>query len=95
MTVMRLGVGTLSTVKKGLVQRLEDLEIKGRVENIETTALLRSVKIPRVPETNCFSESSGKQSAYAGVNNYQKSEMIMTIFQIYKVQNNSAFEIPK
>ena len=34
-------------ITKGLVQGLEDLEIRDRVENIRTTALLRSVRIPR------------------------------------------------
>ena len=38
-------VGALDTVIKGLVKRLENLEIKGRVETIQTTALLRSVRI--------------------------------------------------
>ena len=37
--------GALGTVTKGLVQGLGDLEIKGRLENIQTTALLRSVRI--------------------------------------------------
>ena len=37
--------GALGTVTKGLVQGLEDLEIKGRMETIQTTALLRSAKI--------------------------------------------------
>ncbi len=36
-----------STVTKGLVQGLEDLEIRGRVETIQTTALLRSARILR------------------------------------------------
>ena len=40
-------IGTLGTVTKGLLQGLEDLEIRGRVETIQTTALLRSVRILR------------------------------------------------
>ena len=35
------------TVLKGLVRRLEELEIGGRTENIQTTALLRSTRILR------------------------------------------------
>ena len=35
------------TVTEGLVKGLEDLEITGRVETIETTALLRSARILR------------------------------------------------
>ena len=38
-------IGPLGTVTKVLVQWLEDLEITGRVETIQTTALLRSVRI--------------------------------------------------
>ena len=37
----------LGTVTKGLIQGLEDLEITGRVETIQTTALLRSARILR------------------------------------------------
>ena len=43
-TVIPIVIGT---VTKGLVQRLEDLEIRGRVETIKTTALLRSARILR------------------------------------------------
>ena len=31
-------IGLIGTVIKGLVQRLDDLEIRGRMETIETTA---------------------------------------------------------
>ena len=44
-TVIPIVIGALGTVTKGLVQGLEDLEIRGRVETIQTTALLRSAKI--------------------------------------------------
>ena len=37
-------IGALSIVTKGLVQELVDLEIRGRVENTQTTALLKSAK---------------------------------------------------
>ena len=40
-TVIPIVIGTLGTVTKRLVQGLEDLEITGRVEIIQTTALLR------------------------------------------------------
>ena len=46
-TVIPIIIGALDTVTKGLVQGLEDLEIRGRVETIQTTALLRSVRILR------------------------------------------------
>ena len=46
-------IGALGTVTKGLVKGLEDLEIRGRVEAIQTTALLRAARIlTRVQETS-------------------------------------------
>ena len=51
-TIIPIVIGALGTVTKGLEQGLEDLEIKGRVETIQTSALLSSVRILwRVPET--------------------------------------------
>ena len=50
-TVILIVIGALGTVTKGFIQRLNDLEIRGRVETIQTTALLRSARIPgRVQE---------------------------------------------
>ena len=46
-TVIPIVIGTLSTVTKGLVQGLQDMEIRGRVETIQTTELLRSARILR------------------------------------------------
>ena len=40
-------IGALGRVTKGLVQVLEDMKIKGRVETIGTTALLRLARILR------------------------------------------------
>ena len=37
----------LGTVRKGLIQGVEDLEIRGRLKTIQTTALLRSARILR------------------------------------------------
>ena len=60
----------LGTVTKGLVQGLEDLEIKRRVETIQTSALLRSAIIQgRLKETCCHINSNGKSSTNAGVKN--------------------------
>ena len=39
--------GALGTITKGLVRGVEELEIRGRAETIQTTALLRSAKIVR------------------------------------------------
>ena len=40
-------ISTLGTVTEGLVQGLEDLEIIGRVEIIQTTVLMRSARVLR------------------------------------------------
>ena len=72
-TIIPTVTGALGTVTKGLVQGLEDLEIRGRVEIILTTALLGSTRIlRRVLETCCHSNTSEEPSANAGVKNSQK-----------------------
>ena len=51
-TVIAIVIGVLRTILKGLVKGLEDLEIRGQVEAIQTIALLRSSRIlRRVMET--------------------------------------------
>ena len=40
-------IGALGTVTKGLVHGLEEVEIMGRVETVQTIALLRSARIVR------------------------------------------------
>ena len=71
-TVIPIVIGALSTVTNGLVQRLEDLEIRRRVETIQTTALLGSARIlRRVLETCCNSNSSDRPSANTDVKNSQ------------------------
>ena len=47
MTVIPVVVGALGTIPKGLVKRLENLEIRGKVETIQVTALLRSAGMLR------------------------------------------------
>ena len=44
-TVIPIVIGALGTITKILVQGLEDLEIRGRVETTQSTALLRSTRI--------------------------------------------------
>ena len=52
MMVIPFVIGAPGTVTKGLIKGLEDLEIRGRVETIKITALLRATKILiRVLET--------------------------------------------
>ena len=51
-TVIPIVTGALGTLTEGLVQRLEDIGIRGRVETIQTTALLRpAIILRRVLET--------------------------------------------
>ena len=69
MTIIPIVIGAFGTVTKGLLKGLEDLEVGGRVETIQTTALLKTARILRFDETCCFSISSEIPSAYADVNN--------------------------
>ena len=51
-TIVPIVIGALGTVTKGLLKSLEDLEVGGRVETIQTTALLRTARnMRRVLET--------------------------------------------
>ena len=46
-TTMQIEIGAFDTATKGLLKRLENLEVGGRVETIQTTALLRTARILR------------------------------------------------
>ena len=46
-TIVPIVIGALGTITKGLLKGLEDLEIGGRVDTIQTTALLRTTRILR------------------------------------------------
>ena len=46
-TIIPTVIGALGTVTNVLVQGLEDLDSTGRVEAVQSTALLRSVRILR------------------------------------------------
>ncbi len=51
-TIIPTVIGAFGTVTKGLLKGLEDLEVDGRVETIQTIALLRTVRtLRRVQET--------------------------------------------
>ena len=50
--IVPIVIGALLTITKGLLKGLDDLEVGGRVETIQTTALLRTARIlRRVQET--------------------------------------------
>ena len=46
-TIIPSVIGAFGTVTKGLFKGLEDLEVRGRVETIQTTALLTTARILR------------------------------------------------
>ena len=51
-TIIPIVIGAFGTVTKGLLKGLEDLEVGGRVETIQTTTLLGTARIlNRVQET--------------------------------------------
>ena len=71
-TMIPIVIGALGMVPKGLERELKALEIGGRIEFIQATALLKSPRIPRrVMETCLHSDSSEKPSANDGVKNLQ------------------------
>ena len=45
-TIVTIVIGALGTITKGLLKGLEDLEVGGRVEIIQTTALLKNGQNP-------------------------------------------------
>ena len=46
-TIVPIVIGAFATITKGLLKGLEDLEVGGRVETIQKTALLRTARILR------------------------------------------------
>ena len=78
-TVIQTVIGAHGTVTKGLVQGLEDWELRGGEETIQSTAFLRSARKEswRPKVTCCHSDSSGKPSANAGVKNSRMSKIII------------------
>ena len=80
MKVIPFVISALRTILKGFVRGLEELEIRGQVKTIQTTALLRSARIQRrVQETCCQSNSSERPSANAGVKNSQLLGIVQEI----------------
>ena len=43
--IISIVIGAFGTVTKGLLKGLEDLEVGGRVETIQTTALLKTTRM--------------------------------------------------
>ena len=72
-TMIPIVIGALGTNPERLVKGLENLEISGQVETIQTAALLRPARILRLEEIRCHSNSSEKPLTNAGVKNSQRS----------------------
>ena len=71
-TIITIVISAFGTVTKGLLKVLEDLEVGGQVETIQTTTLLRTTRILRkVLETCCHSNSSERPSTKSDVKNSQ------------------------
>ena len=67
-TIIPIVIDAFGTVTKRLLKALEDLEVGGRVETIQTTILLRTARIlRRVQDTCCHSDSREKPSAKTDV----------------------------
>ena len=70
-TIIPIMIGAFGTVTKGLLKELEDLEVGGRVETIQTTTLLRTARIlRRVLETCCHLNSNENPTTDADVKNF-------------------------
>ena len=52
-TMIPIVIGAPRTIPKGLLRELEELEIGGRIETIQTTVLLRSARILRKVLETC------------------------------------------
>ena len=75
MSIVPIVIGGFGTVTEGFIKGLEDLEVGGRVETIQTTALLKTEyreESWRLEETYCHSNSSEKPFANADVKNSKK-----------------------
>ena len=70
-TIVPIVISALGTITKGILKGLEDLEVGGRVETIQTTTLLRTARSWdeswRLEETCCHLNSSEKPSANTDV----------------------------
>ena len=71
-TIVPIVIGALGTITKGLLKGLEDLEVSGRVETVQTTALRQHWDESwRLEETCCHSNSNEKPSANTDVKNFK------------------------
>ena len=91
-TIVPIVIGALGTVTKGLLKGLEDLEIGGWVETIQTTTLLRTARIlRRVLETWGDSNASEKPPANIDVKNSRGIIIIITKLENARPWSNTWF----
>ena len=78
-TILPVMIGAFGSITKGLLKGLEDLEVGGRVETIQTTALLKTVREEswRFEKFCCHSNSSEKPSADADMKKSKEVIILM------------------
>ena len=89
-TVILIVISALGTTTKWLVKGLEEVKISGRVESIQTPALLRSANIPgkspcnfrRLDLTQAPFVNTGEESSQRKKNNKKISGAILFIIMI-------------
>ena len=89
-TIIPNVIGAFGTVTKGLLNGLEDLEVRGQEETIQTTALLRTARIlRRVLEICCPLNSSERPSALADVKNSKGLNITTNNYDYWKLYYRS------
>ena len=66
MTLISILLGALGSTPKRLEKELENLEIRGQIETIQATELIRLARILRRVRETCHSNSYEETSAIAG-----------------------------
>ena len=85
-TIIPIVIGEFWTVTKGLLKGLEDLEVGGRVETIQTTSLLRTAEYWEEswrPEETCFHTDFSEKTSVKnskGVNNNNDNTLLLLLF---------------
>ena len=73
-TIVPIVIGAFGTITKGLLKGLEDLEVGGRMETIQTTALLRTARILRRVLETWGDLLSLRLQWNRGIENYKKMQ---------------------
>ena len=73
-TVIPIVISAQCTVTEDLIKRLENIEIRGRVDTIQTNGLLGSARILRRVLETCHSNCGERPSAKADMKNFQRTK---------------------